>query len=291
MRLYFAGMETAYGYNYDQFIPTDNLFCTYFYKRNTEKWLAKFGKDHKGLVTIDSGAHSFFSFIGLSVSADKSQSKGEMPDPQEYFEGYIKWIKEWYDYADYFVELDLQDIVGQDVVWEWRQRYVDEGIAEKIITVHHSMNTWAEYDRLINDSKSQYVALEGLRNGKENIPYLKLIKHAFKHKTRVHGFALTNQSVMTKYPFFSVDSSSWTATNRYGVIYRFDETKGRMKQLKTNKNHFFDNNLDLMMHNQHREKENQHFKLHQSQVEFRKMENYFGKLWRKRGVDWDAILD
>lgn len=282
-------METAYGYHYDQFKIEDNIFCTYYYTRSTEKFLKDFNKKDgtwKGLITIDSGAHSFFSFIGLSVSADNSQSQGEMPDPYEYFEKHLAWIKEWYDYADYFAELDLQDIVGQEQVWEWRKRYKEAGVSDKIITVHHSMNTMDDFKRMVRESDSKYVALEGLRGGKVNLPYMQLIRHAYENDTKVHGFALTNQKIMKKYPFYSVDSSSWTAVNRYGLIYKFED--GRMRQFKTKKEHFFEKNLSLQQASFNREKENQHFKLADAQVAFRKMEKYFGALWKKRGIDWDT---
>ena len=289
MKIYFAGMETSYGYNYVDFLPTDNVFCTYFYKRNTEKYLLDHNISNRtGIITIDSGAHSFFSFIGLSVSADKTLSKGEMPDPEEYFINYVTWIKQWYSYADYFVELDLQDIVGQKRVEEWRDIYKKEGIYDKIITVHHSMNTDEDWDKMIRESESRYIALEGLRGGKVNLPYMKLIKSCYDNKVKVHGFALTNQSIIAKYPFYSVDSSSWTAVNRYGIIYKFDN--GRMKQYKTCEKHFLENNIDMRLMSNNREKSDQHFKLQEAQKEFRKMEDFSYDLRKKRGVDWEKQL-
>lgn len=38
-------------------------------------------------------------------------------------------------------------------------------------------------------------------------------------KVKVHGFAVTALTVMLRYPFFSVDSSSWVVTSRVGSIY------------------------------------------------------------------------
>lgn len=292
MRLYFAGSETAHDYKYRSFRPTDDLFCTYFYRKKTENFLLYVNKkekdDYKGLITIDSGAHSFFAFIGLSVSSHKS--KNEMPDPEEYFQKYLDWIKEWYDYADYFVELDLQDIVGQKRVLEWRQMYKDAGVFDKIITVHHSMNTWSDYETLIKDSQSKYIALEGLRGGRENLPYLKLIKYAYNNKVRVHGFALTNQKIMNKYPFYSVDSSSWTAVNRYGITFKFDDKKGKMNQFSPSIKQFLKHGIPINMHNTLVEAENRLRKLEFAQEQFRALREFYERVWKKRGVDWEKIL-
>lgn len=288
MRLYFAGSETAHDYKYRSFKPTDDLFCTYFYKKKTENFLNYMDKKHEGIVTIDSGAHSFFAFIGLSVSSHKS--KNEMPDPEVYFAKYLAWIKEWYDFADFFVELDLQDIVGQPKVLEWRQKYKDAGVWDKIITVHHSMNSWQDYEDLIADSDSKYIALEGLRGGKENIPYLKLIKYAYQNKVKVHGFALTNQNIICKYPFYSVDSSSWTAVNRYGITFKFDEGKGRMNQFAPSKKTFLKFHIPIEMHNTLVEAENRLKKLEFAQLQFRAMGEFYDRFWKVRGVDWEKQL-
>jgi hypothetical protein len=36
---------------------------------------------------------------------------------------------------------------------------------------------------------------------------------------KVHGFGLTVLSLMKRYPWFSVDSTSWVLTGRFGAIY------------------------------------------------------------------------
>lgn len=38
-------------------------------------------------------------------------------------------------------------------------------------------------------------------------------------KIRIHGFAVTGLSLMIKYPFYSVDSTSWVVTGRMGSIF------------------------------------------------------------------------
>ena len=45
---------------------------------------------------------------------------------------------------------------------------------------------------------------------------------ARKYKTKIHGFGITIKSVLERYPFYSVDSTSWLAGAQYGVTYHFD---------------------------------------------------------------------
>lgn len=42
---------------------------------------------------------------------------------------------------------------------------------------------------------------------------------------KVHGFAMTDPINMLRYPWYSVDSSSWTWAFRYGLVYLFNNGK------------------------------------------------------------------
>lgn len=292
MRVYFAGMETCYTQGLRDFKKSDNFFCTYYYKQKTDKTLEELNiSNHDGLITIDSGAHSFFGFAGISCTSDSDggSRQGDMPDPYLYFENYVQWVKANYDKISYFVELDLQDLLGQEVINGWRQRWKDEGLYEKCITVHHSMNTMDEYEAMIADSQSHYIGLEGFREKKIRLPYTKLLKYAYENKCRVHGFAMTNQRVMQRFPFYSVDSSSWTAVNRYGVIYKF--SKGHMNQLKTTEAHFLKHALNPELMSHKRDRATQMRKLALTAVEFRKLEAYTTKLWLSRGINWKKLME
>lgn len=297
MKLYFAAMETAHSYGYNEFLETDNVFGSYYYLKKVESMFNGTqarplnAKTHKGIITIDSGAHSFFGFTGQSVVNTNNNKKGEMPDPQEYFDRYLAWIEANYENADYFVELDLQDIVGTEKIWEWREQYKKSKVFDKIITVHHSSDDHKHFTDLLKYTESKYIGLEGLRGGEIKLPYMKCLKEAYDAKVKVHGFALTNQKITSKYPFYSVDSSSWTAVNRYGVVFRWDKKNCKMKQGRTDKNNFFKHNFKLNQATGFRSRDDQFMKLSEAQKEFRQMEDYLTKLWTKRGVDWHGRVD
>ncbi len=132
MVVYFAAIEAGDAVD---LIPENAFRCAFFSYYYCRKGQAKNdilikSRPHMKLITIDSGAHSFFSEhadSGLTVSFHKKKTKTK-ESPQEYFEQYIAWLKKHWDFYDYFVELDIGEIVGQDVVLSWRERLKAEGL-------------------------------------------------------------------------------------------------------------------------------------------------------------------
>lgn len=287
MKVYFAGIETcsaSYNLNIKR---GDNIFCTYFYKNKTDVFLDKISinKGHKGLITIDSGAHSFFGYTGNSTAAHHNNKvKKEMPDPNIYFEKYIEWIKTNYDKASYFVELDIQSIVGMEKVWRWRQRYIDEGVMEKIIMVLHSYEGIESLDQMLRMARSGYIGLEGLRAKKINLPYTKILKRCIDEGVKVHGFALTDANIASKYPFYSVDSTTWTAPVRYGTIIILEN--GKLKQVAPTKENYLKHKISPDEFKVNKSKKASTMKLNFAMNSQRQYEAYLKNLWEKRGVKW-----
>jgi len=263
--------------------PEYNLFLTYFYKNSAVKALEILKpKGHKGLITIDSGAHSFFVITTGSVGVYKS-TKEKTPNPDVYFEEYLLWAKKWYNHFDYFVELDIQDIVGTDKIWYWRKRMRDAGISKKMITVHHKMNTEAEFDRMLAESDSGYIGIEGVRDRKNLLPYNRWLKKAYEKKIKVHGFAFTAYKLLYKYPFYSVDSSSWTMGTRFGQLLHWNN--GMMHTISS-KDSFIKHNVNVNITRNNRSKAGGIEKLNFSAASFYKMQDYFTRYWESNGIKW-----
>ena len=49
---------------------------------------------------------------------------------------------------------------------------------------------------------------------------LNLIRH--KNGAKIHALGFTSLDGITQYHFDSVDSTAWTAGNRFGLVYHFD---------------------------------------------------------------------
>lgn len=292
MRIYLAGAEQKDSWEMIRQKKMDNCFLSYYYLRNntTPDKMVFFRQSIKNII-IDSGAHTFFSEQtgeGLSVSVHKKKSKTK-DTPEQYWEKYKKWLVSYHQFIDYFVELDIGEIVGQKRVLEWREELKALGLYNKCITVYHpDIMSWNDYIATLEDSQSKFVALEGDRPQKRTrLPYLKLIKECYDRGIKVHGFAMTKNDVVDKYPFFSVDSTSWKAGCQYGSAKVL--TSEGIKGVKFKKKSDFakvkgDNLLDIHNTNNKHLSRMKNFEL--TIKSYKAWQDNATKLWEKRGIIW-----
>lgn len=276
MKLYLAAFETQFN-SYKVELPLDaNFFCTYFYEKQTNKSLEHLKKiGHKGTITIDSGAHSFFGISG---------KKKEIPDPDVYFKAYTAWAKQWHNHFDYFCELDIQDLIGLPRVKEWRRQINAIGLGKQMITVYHSKDSWQDFVELCETSESKYIAMEGVRHDHDPITYNRFIKYAYERGIKVHGFAFTRAQLLRTYPFYSIDSSSWTTPIRYGVFQKNDGI--RMISIPPDQKKFLQYGAPIWMHNSLRDTQAQKRKLEWQASEYIKLGKNLTKFWESRGIKW-----
>jgi len=172
----------------------------------------------KGII-IDSGAYSVWN-------------KGRSIDLGEY----IGFCKKFPD-ASYYVNLDVipgtpgQKNPGETAVEEackksWRnyQTMTKELPKEKILPVFHQRVgedvKWLE--KYLADGAS-CIGVGGVGSVTENIKSLsKIKKYLFDHEqplVRIHGFGVSSFALMKLWSWYSVDSSTWVADARWGLIY------------------------------------------------------------------------
>ena len=264
------------------------LYSFYYIKRS--KQCIKDAKKLHRSVFIDSGAHSFFAETEGIGSANhkikKSKTKGT---PQEYFEIYLSWLVENYEYYDYYAELDIGELVGQQTVNDWREQLKIKGVFDKCITVFHpTCMDWNDYTRMLDDSESGFIALEGDRNSiRKRLNYNKYLKPANERQIKVHGFAMTKQDVLNSFPFYSVDSASWLQAQMYGTLPCF--INGKLTALRwADKKHYLryhKMNLDRLRSD---DKQAQRiYTMELSILAYKEMEEYYTNLWTKRGIIWN----
>lgn len=171
-------------------------------------------------VFIDSGAFTFFD-----------KPKYELRVYEEYIEHYVEWLRDNKEYIFAAAAMDLENIVGQDVVLEWNRKYFEplkeEGIL--ICYVWHSSTgdkTWADYCK-----KYDYVGL-GSDADISLQKYMQLVNVAKKHNTIVHGMAFTKTALLVRLPLATVDSTTWIVGQQYGEFNHWDGRKmSRLKKL------------------------------------------------------------
>lgn len=290
MIVYLAGTEAQENKSLIEKGKIKHAFISYYYLRNrTTHELMSFYRKHIDRIVVDSGAHTFLSESESIKTASSLRKKNKTKEtPFEFMEKYKRWVKEFYQYFDNFVELDIGEIVGQENVLRWRKELKELGVYNKCITVYHkNVMSIKDFDDMLDDSQSKYVALEGFRSGRRGFAYLPLIKKCYDRKIKVHGFAMTKDSVVENYPFYSVDSTSWRAGNQYGTakvltsegtkIIRFKDREGFFKLKGSGL-------LDIHGENKHLSA----MKKYELSINaYSEWEEKITRLWEKRGIKWD----
>ena len=297
MDIYCAGIE-AIDKITRRVIGEDRVRCafaSYYLLRKRGTNYMPFYRDHIQKLIVDSGAHSFFSELsGMdTASVVRKKSRTEIT-PHEYWETYKAWLVENQLYLDYFAELDIGELVGQGTVEEWREELRDLGLMSKCITVYHpAVMDEERWLRMLDESESRYVALEGLRGGKARFPYLDRVRQCYERGVRVHGFAMVKNKWMNLVPFTSVDSISWKAGAMFGAVYNADD-EGKVGVIRSNRREGMESlrgkvGPELLTRATKAERERALYDVMCTGADAMQVrERHFTSLWKARGVEWDA---
>lgn len=128
-----------------------------------------------------------------------------------------------HDYCSYIIESGVKTYAGLDVIGNAAQTRANMEVMIKeydlnpIPTFHMGSNL-EDLKHLVHGQYS-YIALGGLVFSSNVINHCDRVWHyilSHNPKLRVHGFGLTNIELMKRYPWYSVDSSSFKSCKRYG---------------------------------------------------------------------------
>ncbi|MBL1228152.1 hypothetical protein IW492_02760 [Enterococcus sp. BWB1-3] len=191
------------------------VLCSFFYLKNIEKRpeLLKLilERNESGDFLLDSGAFTLFS------------SKSKSIDFETYLDSYIAFINK-HD-IKYFIELDIDSVVGYEKVLDYRER-LEKETGKKCVPVWHKSRGIEAYKEIV--SHYDYICIGGLGNREikqsEYDKVKNMVKYANQRDTKVHGLAFTRQDAY-QYGFYSVDSSTWTGGERFGKRAIFDGEK------------------------------------------------------------------
>lgn len=177
-----------------------NFLCSFFYLKETG--LKKYREVHERFF-LDSGAYSAHS-LGKPIILDD----------------YIAFIKRNQEMLDVYAVLD--DIGSAQKTAENLAYMESKGLSP--LPCYH----WGEPYELLEGliAKYDYFAIGGMVpiSTKDLIPWLdecfsRICDKEGNPKVKVHGFGLTTFQLIKKYPWHSVDSSSWALTAAMGGIY------------------------------------------------------------------------
>lgn len=215
MRVCLAGSYAITAENRKKFEKCPYMLESFYYIKEWQIPLIKKAE----LFLLDSGAFTFMN----------NTKKGGNVDWKDYIERYIDFINK-YDIKHFF-ELDIDVIVGYENVKKIR-KYIEAKTQKKCIPVWHKARGKEEFLKLCEEY--DYVAIGGIvtREIKPNeYKYFTwFINEAHKRGAKIHGLGFTNLKSLPKYPFDSVDSTSWKSGNRFGSLYLYNN--GALKQIK-----------------------------------------------------------
>jgi hypothetical protein len=167
---------------------------------------------------------------------DSGAFSGDSQNKPVSLRDYIDFIQE---HKEHIAIYPCLDVIGNDIeTWENQKIMEDEGLTP--MPVFHVednvkyLHKCLEYD---------YFCLGGMAGGASPNTRQHFLNDCFRiicdtedrmPRSKVHGFGLASPSLMTAYPFYSVDTSSWVAYSRFGIvlvpqqdvkgIYRYEKT-------------------------------------------------------------------
>ena len=155
---------------------------------------------------LDSGAFSAFT-KNVEINIDE----------------YIEFIKEHKQYLDVYANLDV--IKNADATLE-NQRYMESKGLNPLPVYHLGSNH--SYLKYYADNYD-YLGIGGMAGIDTPKPTIisQLDELWMKYlanedgtaRVRVHGFACTGIELVKRYPWYSVDSTSWVLTGRFGSVF------------------------------------------------------------------------
>lgn len=316
MRIFLATAEDPPSYkNTLKLLEKPNLLMSYYYLRskirdpaNMHAFLQDASK-HCSKLFLDSGAHTFIVQNNLKrYSQGSTVTKHE--DPVKYYEDYKAWLKEYAVYFDYIAELDVGEVpgVGYPMVQKWRKELDAMGLHDKLLVVSHYHHfskifpKWTdEWERMLDEY--HYVAIG------DDPPEAILDRH-FKiwidkgKKNFIHGFAETKIWKLLRYPYYSVDSTSWHIGARFGTVLLYHRSPNlAMKTWAVDRQNTkkcyekFCTSVYPKMEPQARRypianfwdyTDGNYFRCYQNALAFQALESDLTKMWGKRGITFPS---
>ncbi len=218
--IYFSGVENKAYFDGCYEMGVRNFLMSYHYLQGTTLKTKLSGTDVK--LLIDSGAYTY--------QVDPTFREKEPEFWESLIKRYLHWAEKNRDYIFAIANLDIENIVGGELVKKWNEQYFEPFMLRTGIPVcfiwheETTLLSWEQYCQ-----RYPYVGTSLVMDSKDFMKINEMLKVAEKYKTLVHGMGTTRTSILPKLPFYTVDSTSWKAGFRYGQIAIWNGTKVQLK--------------------------------------------------------------
>jgi len=154
----------------------------------------------------------------LDSGAFSAWSQGEKININDY----ISFIKEHEDIISVYANLDV--IGNAEATWKNQRRMEKTGLTPLPVFHYGEDEKWLQK---YMGTGHKYIGLGGmvpistrdLKYWLDQIFSKYLVNENGMPKIKIHGFGLTSLVLMLRYPWYSVDSTSWVITGRLGSVY------------------------------------------------------------------------
>ena len=172
---------------------------------------------------IDSGAYTY--------NQDPKYGEYTIEQWEKQIEEYLAWAEKHKNQIFAIADLDIQYLVGYEKVVEWRKKYFEPfmlrtGLPVCFIYHEEGLDIW-EY----MCKRYPYVGISlNIDREVDETELRNKFKIAEKHNALVQGMASTRTGMLTQYPFYTVDSTTWNVGLKYGEISVW--TGNKMSRIK-----------------------------------------------------------
>jgi hypothetical protein len=174
---------------------------------------------------LDSGAHSLWEKYVGSRSNKEGYAFYDSQTFWDYVDRYASFLKDKENAhtIDYYANVDV--IFDPKRTWKV-QKYLEKTHGLKPIPVLHYDASTEWLGRYL-DAGYEFIGFGGIGQGLTVTMYQQWADKMFDYlcpppsylpRARIHGFAMTSFSLMWRYPWWSVDSSTWTKSGAFGRI-------------------------------------------------------------------------
>lgn len=264
-------------------LNVENMLISYAYFKSPNDYLKVAGNWIPKRMILDSGAFSVWT-------------KGDKINIDNYI-NFCKGMREIVPQTTelHYVNLDvLPGRFGEFPTNEQRQSSAEEGWKNmeymnskglKVIHVFHQHEDFKWLHKLIK--KDDYIGISPANDVSMTSKkiWLDQVFSIVQNKIKCHGFAVTGKEHLIRYPFYSVDSSSWIMGGRFAEIKSFSQgkQKGAIFKNKEQLLSIWDNlqtkDTALLTDYMIRHKNNI--------IYYQELEEFVTNVWNKRGIKFN----
>lgn len=174
----------------------------------------------------------------ISIMLDSGAFSAWMKSIEINIDEYIKFCLTYLPFVDYIINLDkipgrfgqkrltieqIEESAG--IGWRNYEYMLEKGIPkEKLIHVFHQGENFKWLSKMVGSMDYLGLSPANDRTTKEKLLWLdECMDYVLDPQdfplVKFHGFAVTSLKLMLRYPWYSVDSTSWVLTGRFGSVF------------------------------------------------------------------------